>query len=150
MQKSVTKQIEYYLIDNDRGNYTNERGNLDRNLIRKHTLIIENYCKKHMNSKIPGKQSISDVLRKATQDYEESNCGKAFGRSKKRKGNPAEKTLEELVINFPSAPQISSDSEDEDYYDRIPGCVKHSPDLTSRAMPKNVEEGESVGISHTG
>lgn len=32
----------------------NKSENFDWNLLRKHTLLIEKYCKKHMNDKIPG------------------------------------------------------------------------------------------------
>ena len=74
-----------------------------------------------MNGKIPGKQSIKNVLKKATQDYKESGCEKAINRSKKRrKGNPAKNALHEHGINFPSASKVSSDSEPEESDDFIP------------------------------
>lgn len=144
MQKSKTKQIENNLVENHKGDYTNEHGILDCNLLRKHTLIlIENYCKKHMNGKIPGKQSIKNVLKKATQDYKESGCEKAINRSEKRKGNPAKNALQENGINFPSASKVSSDSETEESDDFIPEVdSKPSSDL-SRSMPNTAQEEEN-------
>ena len=136
VQKSKTKQIESKLMDSHKGDYTNENGNLNWNLIRKHTVLIEKYCKKYMNGKIPGKQSISDVLRKATEEYNK-DCDQTIKRAKKRKGNPAKKILEDHGIQFPGTSEISSDSEAEDFHK-----VKQSPDLR-RAMPKTTEEEES-------
>ena len=91
-----------------------------------------------MNAKIPGKQSIKDVLKKATQHYKESNCDKAIGRSKKRKGNPAKQTLEEHGINFPRA----SDSETEESDDLPEVHSKLVSDL-SRSMPNTPQEEEN-------
>ena len=143
VQKSKTKQIENNLVENRKGDYTNAHGILDWNLLRKHTLLIENYCKKHMNGKIPGKQSIKNVLKKATQDYKESGCEKAINRSKKRKGNPAKNALQEHDINFPSASKVSSDSEPEESDDFIPKVdSKPSSDL-SRCMPNTAQEEEN-------
>ena len=143
VQKSKTKQIENNLVENHKGDYTNGHGILDWNLLRKHTLLIENYCKKHMNGKIPGKQSIKNVLKKATQDYKESGCEKAINRSKKRKGNPAKNALHEHGINFPSASKVSSDSEPEESDDFIPEVdSKPSSDL-SRCMPNTAQEEEN-------
>ena len=96
-----------------------------------------------MNGKIPGKQSIKNVLKKSTQDYKESGCEKAINRSKKRKGNPAKNALQEHGINFSSASKVSLDSEPEESDDFIPKVdSKPSSDL-SRCMPNTAQEEEN-------
>ena len=142
VQKSKTKQIENNLVENRKGDYTNGHGILDWNLLRKHTLLIENYCKKHMNGKIPGKQSIKNVLKKATQDYKESGCEKQLIVLKNVKVIQL-KMRYMATINFPSASKVSSDSEPEESDDFIPKVdSKPSSDL-SRCMPNTAQEEEN-------
>lgn len=144
VKKSKTKQIENNLLDGQKEDYMSKSGSLNWNLVRKHTLLIESYCKKHLSGRIPGKEAISDVLKKATKEYNE-NCVKAktITRSKKRKGNPCKKTLEEHGVVFPIGAHSSSESEPElEGLDDLSQFKDTEPDLT-RAIPKNLEEEEN-------
>ena len=46
--------------------------------------MIENYCKKNMNGRIPAKEAIPDILCKAKQDFDAA-CGKAVTCAKQGK-----------------------------------------------------------------
>ena len=56
-----TKQIETCLLDTCKGDYVNKGGNFNWNKVRKHNPLIENYCKKFLNGRIPGKDTISNI-----------------------------------------------------------------------------------------
>jgi hypothetical protein len=58
--------------------------------------MIEHYCKKNTNGRIPGKESIPEILRKAKQDFD-ATCGNVISHVKKKrnKGNPSRNVLVE-------------------------------------------------------
>jgi hypothetical protein len=138
VEKSKTKQIENRLLEN-REEYLNESGNLNWNLVRKHATMIEHYCKKNTNGRIPGKESIPEILRKAKQDFD-ATCGNVISRVKKKrnKGNPSRKVLVEHGVLFPNA-SSDSDSSDDASQSKLPINLKRN-DLINRAVPKNKEE----------
>ena len=134
VEKSKTKQIENRLLENQE-EYSNELGNLNWNLVRKHATMIEHYCKKNMNGRIPGKEAIPEILRKAKQDFD-AICGKVVTRAKQKKkhrGNLSRNVLEEHGVLFPN----ETDDYDSDSSDDSSHLAK--PDLI-RAVPKNKEE----------
>ncbi len=130
-----------------KADYVSQGGNLNWNQVRKHTLLIENYCKKFMNGRIPGKDAISDILKKANEEYE-GNCGQAV-RPAKKKGNPAKKTLQEHGVIFPSTSQRKSEfseSEGEELGESTESKVTKKSSKQSdlaRAIPKNTDKENS-------
>jgi hypothetical protein len=92
-------------------------------LLRKHVYLVQEYCKKNMNGKIPAKQDMEMILDKALL---ESNCPSdsvtnTYHRSKqtgsRKRGNPAKDSLERLDIEFPRSKRtgcsFTSDAHDE-------------------------------------
>lgn len=93
-----------------------------------------------MNGRIPGKDAISDILKKAREEYE-GKCDQAVRRAK-RKGNPAKKTLQEHGIIFPCTSQMDSEFSESDGEEF---CGKPEPKVTEqsdivRSTPANTDE----------
>ena len=131
VQKSKTKQVENCLLETCRGDYVNAAGNLNWNRVRKHSLLIESYCKK---------DAIPDILKKACEEYE-GKCGQSIRRAK-TKGNPVKKTLQGHGIVFPSTSQRDSESEDEEFWEKPESKVTKQSDI-ARAIPSNTDEEKS-------
>lgn len=136
VEKSKTKQIESVLLEENKCDYICHNANetINWNLVRRHATVIESYCKKHLNGRIPSKNEIPAVPRTALAEYNTA-CGQslAIKNRSKGKGNPTMATLEEHGINFPTAP----------YAKERPACGSERATDNSdiyRALPKNEEE----------
>ena len=119
MKDKVHNRIESDLFQaNKTANIVN--GNKNWSLLRKHVYLAEEYCKKNLGGKIPGKQDIQIVLEKALSD--DDSCGLSFFRSKqsgsRKCENPAKTSLERHGLEFPSSNHVCSSSSirsDSDY-----------------------------------
>ena len=83
-------------------------GNKYWSLLRKHIYLLEEYCKKNLGGRVPGKQDIQIVLEKALTDND--SCGLSFYRSKqssiRKRENPAKPSLEWHGLEFPSSKHV--------------------------------------------
>ena len=74
-------------------------------LLRKHTYLVEKYCKDHLGGKIPAKQDVGEILSKALT-YDDTTI--EYQRAKRRQNsqrkheNPFKPHLEHYSVHFPS------------------------------------------------
>ena len=104
MKDKVQNRIESDLFQLNRAAYL-ANDNKNWSLLHKHVYFVEEYLKKKLRRKIPGKQDIWNILEKALTD---NNWGSlAFSRSKQsgshKRENPAKPSLERHGIEFPSS-----------------------------------------------
>ena len=104
-------RIESYLLQTNRAAYM-INGNQNWSLLRKHVYIVQQYCKKNLRGKIPGRQDIARILDKGlTEDNSKNN--QFYSRSKqssmKRKHeNPSQSLLKRRGIEFQNlSPDLS-------------------------------------------
>ena len=111
MKDKVHNRIESDLFQANKTAYI-VNGNKNWSLLRKHVYLVEEYCKKNLGGKIPGKKDIQIVLEKALSD--DDSCGLSFFRSKqsgsRKRENPAKPSLERHGLEFPSSKHVCSSS----------------------------------------
>jgi len=113
MKDKVQNHIERDLFEVNKAAYP-VNGTKNWSLLRKHVYLVEEYCKKNLSGKIPGKQDMGNILDKALTD---NNSGSlAFSRSKqsgsRKHEHPAKPSLERYGIEFPKSKHVCSSSSD--------------------------------------
>ena len=102
----ISHRIESDLFQSRKEDYF-INGSKNWTLLRKHTYLVEKYCKDHMGGKIPAKQDVGELLSIA---LEENNPTMEYQRAKQRQsarrkhGNPFKPHLERHGVHFPSPP----------------------------------------------
>ena len=102
----ISHRIESDLFQSRKEDYF-INGSKNWTLLRKHTYLVEKYCKDHMRGKIPAKQDVGEILSIA---LEENNPTMEYQRAKQRQsaqrkhGNPFKPHLERHGVHFPSPP----------------------------------------------
>ena len=135
LKKSLVNQVEQRLLAEHASDYY-VGGLRNWSLLRQHVHIIESYCKRNFNGKIPPKQNVSQILKMASVDIDEQR--NTFSQPKRRRvhENPAKDILENHGIKFPVGSTISS-----------PSCASnvtnHISDIWSRCQPISKEEEEA-------
>jgi hypothetical protein len=138
MKEKVNNRIESDLFQVNKTAYL-VNGNKNWSLLRKHVYLVEEYCKKNLGGKIPGKQNIETILEKALTN-DDQTCTLSFYRSKqsgsRKRENPTKPWLERRGIEFPSPPRKSSTS-----------TTEKEPSRILYTAPKDVnEEAEQLAI----
>jgi hypothetical protein len=135
LKKSLVNQVEQKLLAENASDYY-VGGLRNWSLLREHVHLIESYCKRYFNGKIPPKQNLSQILRMAMVDVDEQR--ENFSQPKRRRvhENPAKDVLEKYGIKFPVGSTISS-----------PSCASSfsnpSSDIWSHCQPKSKAEEEA-------
>jgi len=141
MNDKVTNKIESELFQANRENYL-VHGNKNWSLLRKHVYLVEQYSKKHFGGKIPAKEDVTAVLKKALDSsYGELSCTTNMSRSKQkrnREDNPAKSALERRGIKFPR--QSSQDCRAETEEVNKPSSILYT------APKDEKEEAEQLAI----
>ena len=137
VKDNVHNRIESDLFQANKTTYI-VNGNKNWSLLRKHVYLVEEYCKKNLGGKIPGKQDIESILEKALADS--GSYSLTFYRSKQnvsRKGeNPAKSLLERHDIQFPSSKRTCDSSSTE----------KHPSQIFYTAPKNEGEEAEQLAM----
>ena len=129
LKKSLVHQVEQRLLaENASDYYVGDLRNWS--LLRQHVHLIESYCKRNFNGKIPPKQNLSEILNMATVDADKQRDELSQPKRRCVHENPAKDVLETYGIKFPVGSSPSC----------ISSFCNPDSDTWSRCQPKSKEE----------
>ncbi len=99
LENAPTHRIEQGLLSENQDDYV-VGGLKNWSLLRRHVHLIEGYCKRNYNCKIPPKESLTDILRRAEESDEDHEEEKLL-HGRRTHENPSKSVLESYGIGFP-------------------------------------------------
>ena len=140
LENEPTHRIEQRLLSENRDDYV-VGGLKNWSLLRRHVHLIEGYCKRNFRGKIPPKESLTDILRRAEYSDEDDEEETLLHAKRRRSHeNPSKSVLESYGIDFPvgcSSSKSSSSSRSSST------CTRVSNYEVQRSEPTTIEEEEA-------